>query len=338
MSIKAGTGSIVDLESLKALVAPQSAKIVGDRVAKEGSVRLLPGAKRKRGSSLRQVCASLMANIGTINTGMAFGFPAVAIPQLEEPNNGFMTIDKYQASWIASLSSMTTPFGCLLSGYLMDAIGRKRTLIITQIPAIAGWLLVANAASLEMIYVGRMLVGLGSGMVGAPARVYTGEATQPHLRGTLAAVASVGVSLGVLIEYALGALLIRWQTIALISSVVPALALIGAFLIPETPSFLMSSGKVEKSRKSLAKLRGPTCDVDLEAADLQNFAQKNNIHKPSAKEVLKGVLQPSAYWPYFISLSISSSINFPASTPSRSTPSKYSRILERKWTNILPLY
>lgn len=45
----------MDLESLKALVAPQGAKNVVDRVAKEGSVRLLPGAKRKRGSSLRQV-------------------------------------------------------------------------------------------------------------------------------------------------------------------------------------------------------------------------------------------------------------------------------------------
>lgn len=51
---------------------------------------------------------------------------------------------------------------------------------------------------------GRLLVGLGSGMVGAPARVYTGEVSQPHLRGMLLALSSVGVSLGVLIEYSLG--------------------------------------------------------------------------------------------------------------------------------------
>lgn len=51
---------------------------------------------------------------------------------------------------------------------------------------------------------GRLLVGLGSGMVGAPARVYTGEVTQPHLRGMLLALSSVGVSVGVLLEYALG--------------------------------------------------------------------------------------------------------------------------------------
>jgi MFS family permease len=59
----------------------------------------------------------------------------------------------------------------------MDLIGRKRTLIITEIPVILGWLLISTSNTVEMIYIGRLLVGLGSGMVGAPARVYTGEGT-----------------------------------------------------------------------------------------------------------------------------------------------------------------
>jgi MFS family permease len=78
----------------------------------------------------------------------------------------------------------------------MDRLGRKKILIATQVPMILGWLLIAFSTRVEMIYAGRLLVGLGTGMVGAPARVYTAEATQPHLRGMLAALASVGVSLG----------------------------------------------------------------------------------------------------------------------------------------------
>ncbi|CAB0006398.1 unnamed protein product [Nesidiocoris tenuis] len=190
--------------------------------------------------------------------------------------------------YYASLSAVGTPIGCLLSGYLMDLIGRKRALIITQFPMLAGWLLIGSATSLPMIYAGRLLVGLGSGMVGAPARVYTGEATQPHLRGMLAAIGSVGVSLGVLIEYALGACLLPWKTIAIVSSVVPALALIGALLIPETPSFLMSSGKVESSKKALSKLRGPTCDIDFEAGELQESGAKMDKHLAT---VLTGVVR-----------------------------------------------
>lgn len=131
-------------------------------------------AKLDRGSALRQVIAAFVANLGTINTGLVFGFSAVAIPQLEEADS-FIKIDEEQASWIASLSSVSTPIGCILSGYLMDLIGRKRTLIMTEIPLIIGWLLISTSSTVEMIYVGRLLVGLGSGMVGAPARVYTGE-------------------------------------------------------------------------------------------------------------------------------------------------------------------
>lgn len=78
-------------------------------------------------------------------------------------------------SFTASLSSVSTPIGCILSGYLMDLIGRKPTLIMTEIPLVLGWLLIAFASNVEMIYGGRLLVGFGSGMVGAPARVYTGE-------------------------------------------------------------------------------------------------------------------------------------------------------------------
>ena len=40
-----------------------------------------------------------MANLGTINTGMVFGFSAVTIPQLQEADS-FIKIDEEQASWI----------------------------------------------------------------------------------------------------------------------------------------------------------------------------------------------------------------------------------------------
>lgn len=40
-----------------------------------------------RGSAVRQVVAALVAQLGTINTGMAFGFSAIALPQLQEPDS-----------------------------------------------------------------------------------------------------------------------------------------------------------------------------------------------------------------------------------------------------------
>jgi SP family facilitated glucose transporter-like MFS transporter 8 len=46
-----------------------------------------------------QVIAAFVANLGTINTGLVFGFSAVAIPQLQDAES-FIKIDEEQASWI----------------------------------------------------------------------------------------------------------------------------------------------------------------------------------------------------------------------------------------------
>lgn len=50
----------------------------------------------------------------------------------------------------------------------MDRFGRKKTLLFTEIPLIIGWILIACATDVRYIYAGRVLCGLGSGMVGAP--------------------------------------------------------------------------------------------------------------------------------------------------------------------------
>lgn len=78
------TSVAIDVES-KALVESENEKnatIVGVKP---------PGykneAKLQRGSALKQVIAAFIANLGTINTGLVFGFSAVAIPQLEEEDS-----------------------------------------------------------------------------------------------------------------------------------------------------------------------------------------------------------------------------------------------------------
>ncbi|XP_029671287.1 facilitated trehalose transporter Tret1-like isoform X2 [Formica exsecta] len=252
-----------------------------------------------RGSAVRQVLAALVAQLGTINTGMAFGFSAIALPQLQEPDSIIPIKEgSTEESWIASISSIGTPIGCLVSGYMMDMLGRKRSLIITEIPALLGWLLIAFATDIRMIYAGRFFVGLGSGMVGAPARVYTSEVTQPHLRGMLTAIASVGVSTGVLIEYALGSI-VTWNVCAAISGILPLTALLLMFFFPETPSYLISRSKPDQAEKALQRFRGSTYNVNREMESLVEFSNKNNIKRLTGlREIVCALIKPSALKPF----------------------------------------
>lgn len=160
----------------------------------------------------------------------------------------------------------------------MDNIGRKKTLILTEIPLILGWATIAMATTAPMIYVGRLLTGLGSGMVGAPARVYTSEVTQPHLRGMLTALSSVALSFGVLMQYTMGAFL-SWKTLSMVSCIVPVSAILLMLLLPETPNYLVSHQQPQKAIESLAKLRGSSYNIQKEVNQLQAFAEKTNNQK-----------------------------------------------------------
>lgn len=155
----------------------------------------------------------------------------------------------------------------------MDRLGRKKTLIMIEIPLIIGWLLIAFATDITMIYIGRVLVGFGSGLVGAPCRVYTSEVTQPHLRGMLGAFAAVGISFGVLFQYTIGSF-VTWQILSGVSAIIPLLALICMIFLPESPNYLVSKSKPDQAVKCLAKLRGSTYNVQREVDQMQQFANK----------------------------------------------------------------
>ncbi|XP_053602986.1 facilitated trehalose transporter Tret1-like isoform X2 [Plodia interpunctella] len=256
-------------------------------------------SKAGRGVAWRQVLACFLANLGTINTGMAFGFSATSLPQMKDPNST-VHINDDQAGWIASLSAAGTPVGCIVSGYMMDSFGRKLTLVLTEVPLICGWLLIAVAQNVPMIYVGRLLVGFGSGMVGAPARVYTAEVSQPHLRGMLGALASVGVSTGVLIQYVIGSMT-TWNVLAGISASIPILSFLTMMFLPETPNYLLQQDKRERAESSLAKLRGGSCDLQEEIQRMITFKEKNHVEPlKSPKEIFKAVIAPSALKPFLI--------------------------------------
>lgn len=57
-----------------------------------------------KGKAMRQVVAAFIANLGTINTGLAFGFSAVVIPQLQQADS-IMKIDENQKSWIGKMQT-----------------------------------------------------------------------------------------------------------------------------------------------------------------------------------------------------------------------------------------
>lgn len=103
---------------------------------------------------------------------------------------------------------------------------------------------------------------------------------------------------GVTLEYLIGSLC-DWKLCAWISSTVPVFSILTCLLLPESPSWLITSGKKQKCFNSLKKLRGSTCDVQREVNTLIEFSERNHSRTANAKE--KGLLcHSSVIKPFFI--------------------------------------
>lgn len=88
------TSALVDKGALPKIVATNEKGVTMTLPNVEGQP-----SKSERGKALRQVIAAFVANIGTINTGLIFGFSAVVIPQLQAADT-LIPVDESQSSWV----------------------------------------------------------------------------------------------------------------------------------------------------------------------------------------------------------------------------------------------
>ena len=88
--------------------------------------------------------------------------------------------------WIVSSGSLLALgalFGSLSAVFLMDAVGRKASLLAFSVMSLfIGWTLLMAASQAWQLYVGRFLLGLGAGLEITISPVYIHETTRADLR------------------------------------------------------------------------------------------------------------------------------------------------------------
>lgn len=71
----------------------------------------------------------------------------------------------------ASIHSAATPLGSMLSGPIMEAIGRRKTLQVSTLPLVIGWILIGTASHHAVLLLGRIVCGFAVGTLAAPSQV-----------------------------------------------------------------------------------------------------------------------------------------------------------------------
>lgn len=163
-------------------------------------------------------------------------------------------ISVQQKAWIASVTNLGAIFGFPMTCFLMDRIGRKKTMIVYAIPYNISWIMIIFGKSFEVLCLARFIAGFGNAAV-ATVTVYLSEITEKDIRGTVTILSLVTYDLGVFSVNLMGAYLSyhHMNLVLIIPSIVYFMCL---QFLPESPYFLSMRNQKEETITNLLKFRG----------------------------------------------------------------------------------
>ncbi|KAJ8921769.1 hypothetical protein NQ315_008394 [Exocentrus adspersus] len=222
---------------------------------------------------------SLTADLLMFDCGCNFTWTSPALSTLKSPDANInplgVPVTPWQISWIAALINLGAAVGPLAFGKLPDVFGRRKVLIFIAISKIISYIILALAHNIYLFYLGRFLMGIGLGLSFSVMPMFTVEISEDHNRGKLASIMGVFATLGMLYTLIVGPLLsLKIFTLSCTSFLVVALISF-VTVTPETPTFLVSIGKMSSAEKSLMKLRNSE-RVDQDLIQLSEMTEKGN--------------------------------------------------------------
>ncbi|XP_028134367.2 facilitated trehalose transporter Tret1-like [Diabrotica virgifera virgifera] len=212
---------------------------------------------------IRQVFLAIGPLLLTVSSGMTFGYSAILIPQLQVAENNTISIDRGQASWIASIATLPMAVGSVIGGFCLEQLGRKATHTISCLPIFLGWLLIYLANGIKMILLGRFITGLFTGILTTATAVYIGETCEPAYRGILLAGISFCVAFGLFTSHLLGTFL-SWQNTAMVCSLLPLISQIIIYFPPESATWLAGKARIEEAEQAFYWYRGASDNAKKE--------------------------------------------------------------------------
>uniref|UniRef100_A0A8D0BFH1 Solute carrier family 2, facilitated glucose transporter member 8 n=1 Tax=Salvator merianae TaxID=96440 RepID=A0A8D0BFH1_SALMN len=241
--------------------------------------------------------ATFAAVLGPLSFGFVLGYSSPAIPSLRRGNVPELRLKDSQASWFGSVVTLGAAAGGILGGYLVDKCGRKLSLMLCAIPYVFGFATIISAQNVWMLYVGRLLNGLASGVTSLVVPVYISEVAHSKVRGMLGSCVQLMVVIGILGAYVAG-MGLEWRWLAVWCSIPPCFMLGLMAFMPETPRFLLSRHQRPEAIAALQFLRGPLVDHEWECRETEAHTEEQQELK------IAEFKNPSIYKPFLIGVAM----------------------------------
>ncbi|GKZ22429.1 hypothetical protein AbraIFM66951_004650 [Aspergillus brasiliensis] len=247
-------------------VSGKRAELAGNRVGWRGLL-----------SSKKTFAIALFASLG----GFVYGYNQGMFSEILTMNSFIKATDGYAArtglkqGMLTAILELGAWVGTLLNGYLADALGRRRTVVVAVVIFCVGVIVQACTKNAGYVFAGRFVTGLGVGNLSMIVPLYNAELAPPEIRGSLVAVQQLSITFGIMVSFWIGygtnyiggtgdgQSIAAWE-IPVCIQVLPALILAAGMVLfmPQSPRHLMNQGREEECLQTLARLRdAPTDDI-----------------------------------------------------------------------------
>lgn len=184
------------------------------------------------------------------------------------------------ATQISTLGLVGMTIGALTIGFLTDKLGRRRVMIFSVAFFSVFTLLLAFTSDITLFTLWRFLAGVGLGGALPTAIAMVTEFRPGTKAGSASTTLMTGYHVGAVATAFLGILLIEplgWHSM-FIAGAIPGLILVPLlfFFLPESPQFLLSTGRTEKAHE-IATAYGLNLDDDLDRAHKQEINESASL-------------------------------------------------------------
>lgn len=211
--------------------------------------------------------------------GLMFGMDIGVISGAQQFLQADFGISDEVLGWVVSVMMLGAALGALVAGWLSSRLGRKLSLVLGALLFVAGSLLCGLAWSVDVLILGRFILGLAIGLASFTAPLYLAEIAPESIRGAMIALYQLMITIGILAAFLSNTAFSYsgdWRWMLGIIAIPSALFLVAVLFLPESPRWLMMRNRTEQAERVLLRLLG---SAEAASAKRQDIAEQLKCHQ-----------------------------------------------------------
>ncbi|KAK6263043.1 hypothetical protein QUC31_008859 [Theobroma cacao] len=291
--------------------------MAGGVIAPAGSGKQYPGSFTSKVFFTCVIAASgglifgydlgISGGVTSMNPFLEKFFPDVYNKEIsiKPSDDQYCKFDSQKLTFFTSSLYLAALLSSLVASTVTRLFGRKMTMMTGGLLFTIGALLNGFAQNIEMLYIGRILLGFGVGAANQSVPIYLSEMAPFRYRGALNIMFQITITFGIFVANLLNYFFAKieggwgWR-LSLGGAVVPGLIIfLGSFCLSDTPNSLIERGELDEARVLLKKIRGID-NVDEELNDLVEASEASRLVKHPWRDIFRRKYRPQLTFSIFI--------------------------------------